>query len=108
MHSHVIDANLSEKMKASVMFAGPLLARFGKVSMPLPQGCKLGTRPMDVFIENMVAMNCSYTYDNGSYDLATDGLTATTVWQRFPSVTGTENLILMAVRAKGTTVVYNA
>jgi UDP-N-acetylglucosamine enolpyruvyl transferase len=48
------------------MFAGPLLARFDKVAMPTPQGCKLGTRPMDVFIDNMTKMGCKYTYDAGA------------------------------------------
>lgn len=95
-------------MKASVMFAGPLLARFDKVAMPTPQGCKLGTRPMDVFIDNMTKMGCKYTYDAGAYEVWTDGLQGTKIWQWFPSVTGTENLILMAVMAKGTTEIYNA
>ncbi len=106
--NHVIDPEISEKMKASVMFAGPLLARLWKASMPTPQWCKLWTRPMDVFIENMIAMNCTYTYDHGSYDIHTSWLQATEVRQRFPSVTGTENLILMAVKAKWQTIIYNA
>lgn len=63
INSHVIDPELSEKMKSSVMFTGPLLARFGRVSMPVPQGCKLGTRPLDVLIENMVHMGAQYTHD---------------------------------------------
>jgi len=108
INNHIIDPHLSEKMKASVMFAGPLLARLGKVSMPLPQWCKLGTRPMDVFIENMVAMNCTYSYDHWAYDLETTWVQSTTVRQWFPSVTGTENLILMAVIAQWTTTIYNA
>ena len=90
------------------MYAGPLLARFGKVSMPTPQGCKLGTRPLDAFIENMVQMGCDYTYTDGAYDLSCEELHGTTVWQWFPSVTATENVILMAVLAKGMTVIYNA
>ncbi|USN55232.1 MAG: hypothetical protein H6765_01130 [Candidatus Peribacteria bacterium] len=61
-----------------------------------------------MFIENMVAMNCSYNYDNGLYNISTPQITATQVWQWFPSVTGTENLILMAVKATGTTIIYNA
>lgn len=106
--NYVIDPDLSEKMKASVMFSGPLLARFGRVSMPLPQWCKLGARPMDTFIENMVDMGCEYHDDHGSYEIRTDWLRGTNVRQRFPSVTGTENLILMAVTAEGTTTITNA
>jgi len=103
-----IDTELSIKMKASVMFAGPLLARYGKVTMPTPQWCKLGTRPLDAFIENMEKMWCTYSYDAGAYTLSTIGLTWTTVRQRFPSVTATENVLLMAVLAAWTTVIYNA
>lgn len=106
--SFTIDPHLSEKMKASVMYAWPLLARFNKVSMPTPQWCKLGTRPMDAFIENMERMGCTYTYDQWSYEIETTHLQGKEIWQWFPSVTGTENLILMAVMAKGTTTIYNA
>lgn len=109
INSYIIDAELSEKMKAGVMFAGPLLARFGCVDMPMPQWCKLGTRPMDVMIENMVDMWASYTYEHGCYKLKTENwLIGNNVRQWFPSVTWTENLILMAVLAKWTTEIYNA
>lgn len=108
INNTTIDAGLSVKMKASVMYAGPLLARFGKVSMPTPQWCKLGTRPMDAFIENMEKMGCSYSYEEWIYVLRTEGLIGTEVRQWFPSVTATENTILMAVKAKWTTVIYNA
>lgn len=103
-----IDEELSIKMKASVMFAWPLLARFGKVTMPTPQWCKLGTRPLDAFIENMEKMWCTYTYATGAFKLSTTGLVWTTVRQRFPSVTATENVLLMAVLATWTTTIYNA
>ncbi len=109
IHSYEIDAELSIKMKASVMFSGPLLSRFGQVYMPTPQWCKLWTRPLDAFIENMKKMGCEYTYDNWAYTVTTQSwLVGTHVTQWFPSVTATENLILMAVRAKGTTVIENA
>ncbi len=107
--SHVINPELSKKMKASVMYSWPLLARFWKVSMPQPQWCKLWTRPLDAFIENMSHMWCEYTYTAWSYEVTCpDWLQWNSFTQRFPSVTATENLILMAVKAKGTTVVENA
>lgn len=68
--------------------------------MPMPQGCKLGARPMDVFIDNMVQMGATYEYVDGQFLLSCEKLQATDVWQWFPSVTGTENLILMAVCAE--------
>lgn len=109
VHNHIIDAELSDKMKASVMFMWPLLVRFGKATMPTPQGCKLGTRPLDALIENMITLGATYKHQDGTYFLTTNGwLKATEVRQRFPSVTGTENLILLASRVPGKTTIYNA
>ncbi len=107
--STVIDPELSKKMKASVMYSWPLLSRFGKVSMPLPQWCKLWTRPMDAFIENMTRMWCDYTNESGAYEISCPSwLKWTTITQWFPSVTATENLILMAVKANWETIIQNA
>ena len=108
VHNYVIDAELSDKMKASVMFLWPLLIRFGKAEMPSPQWCKLWTRPLDVLIDNMIAMGADYKHENGNYSLSTTWLTWTEVRQRFPSVTWTENLIILAARTPGTTIIYNA
>lgn len=108
LSSYEIDPVLSDKMKASVMFLGPLLARFGKAMMPTPQGCKLGTRPLDAFIGNMQKMGAQFTHEGGNYGFVAPKLQATTVRSREPSVTGTENLILLAVKTPGTTVIYNA
>ncbi len=106
--SFEIDPVLSEKMKASVMFLGPLLIRFGKAMMPTPQWCKLGTRPLDAFISNMEKMWAVFTHEGGMYGFESKWLQWTTVRSREPSVTGTENLILLAVRTPGTTTIYNA
>lgn len=109
VHSHTIDAELSDKMKASVMFMWPLLVRFWKATMPTPQWCKLGTRPLDALIENMITLWAKYEHKDGTYYLNTNGwLKGTEVRQRFPSVTGTENLILLASRTPGHTTIYNA
>ncbi len=108
VNSFELDPVLMDKMKAGSMFAWPLLQRFGKVTMPNPQWCKLGTRPMDVFIENMVSLGASYTYKDGAYVIQAKELRGAEVRQWFPSVTGTENLILLAVKAPGTTIIYNA
>jgi UDP-N-acetylglucosamine 1-carboxyvinyltransferase len=108
VNSFEIDPVLSEKMKASVMFLGPLLVRFGKAMMPTPQGCKLGTRPLDAFVGNMEKMGATFTHSGGNYGFTVKQLQATTVRSREPSVTGTENLILLAVKTPGTTLIYNA
>jgi len=76
--------------------------------MPTPQGCKLGTRPLDAFIGNMEKMGAQFTHEGGTYGFVAPKLQATTVRSREPSVTGTENLILLAVKTPGTTTIYNA
>jgi UDP-N-acetylglucosamine 1-carboxyvinyltransferase len=108
VNSYEIDPVLSEKMKASVMFLWPLLVRFGKAMMPTPQGCKLGTRPLDAFVGNMEKMGATFTHSGGNYGFTVKQLQATTVRSREPSVTGTENLILLAVKTPWTTLIYNA
>jgi UDP-N-acetylglucosamine 1-carboxyvinyltransferase len=108
VNSFEIDAELSDKMKASVMFLWPLLVRFGKAMMPTPQWCKLGTRPLDAFIGNMEKMWAIFTHEWGMYGFETKELKGTKVRSWEPSVTGTENLILLAVRTPGITTIYNA
>ncbi len=108
VNSYHIDPVLSEKMKASVMYLGPLLAKMGKAMMPTPQWCKLGTRPLDAFVENMEKMGASFTHEGGNYGFVADSLQGTKVRSREPSVTGTENLILLAVKTPGVTTIYNA
>src|SRR3990167_8088208 len=107
LNTYEIDPELSQKVKASVMFMAPLLHRFKKASMPIPGGCKLGTRPLDAFIDNMVQMGAKYQREKG-YFLEAENLKPGKVWSLFPSVTGTENLIMLACLIPGKTKIYNA
>jgi len=107
VNTYEIDPELSQKAKASVMFMGPLLLRFKKAAMPIPGGCKLGTRPLDAFIENMVDMGAKYVREKGYY-VEAEKLKATKIWSWFPSVTATENTVMIAVLTPGTTEIYNA
>lgn len=107
LNTYEIDPELSQKFKASVMFMGPLLLRFGKAYMPIPGGCKLGTRPLDAFLENMVQLGAKYVREKG-YFIEADKLKSAEITSWFPSVTGTENLIMMAVLVPGKTTIYNA
>lgn len=107
LNTYQIDPTLSQKVKAAVMFMAPLLVRFGRAYMPIPGGCKLGTRPLDAFIDNMIEMGATYKREQGYY-LEAKKLKAKKVWSWFPSVTATENLIMMAVLTKGVTEIYNA
>ena len=107
LNTYEMDPDLSQKAKASVMFMAPLLLKFKKAYMPIPGGCKLGTRPLDAFIDNMVQMGAKYKRDKG-YFIEAPQLKATKVWSWFPSVTGTENIIMLATLTPGTTEIYNA
>jgi UDP-N-acetylglucosamine 1-carboxyvinyltransferase len=105
--TYEIDPELSQKAKASVMFMGPLLIRFKKANMPIPGGCKLGTRPLDAFIDNMVQMGAKYIREKGYY-LEAEKLHGAKIWSWFPSVTATENAVMLAVLTPGLTEIYNA
>jgi UDP-N-acetylglucosamine 1-carboxyvinyltransferase len=107
VHTWEMDPELSQSIKASTMFMGPLLTRFGKSSMPIPGGCKLGTRPLDSLIEDMVKLGAKYKRERG-YFLEANNLKGGEIWSWFPSVTGTENIALLAARTPGKTTIYNA
>ena len=98
------------KMRASFILLGPMLARFGRVILPNPGGDRIGRRPVDYHVAAMERMGATIAYRNGYYFASAppDGLHGAHV--EFPRVTvmGTENVILAAVRSRGTTVIDNA
>lgn len=98
------------KLRGSVMLAGPLLARFNKSFIPKPGGDKIGRRPLDTHINGLVKLGAKYSYDNkkGLIVLESNGLKGANMLLDEPSVTGTANIIMAAVLAKGTTTIYNA
>ena len=100
---------LVAKMRASTAVMGPLLGRFGKAKIAMPGGCNLGARKIDMHILGLEALGVSFDTDHGYiYASAENGLTGTTVTLEFASVGATENLIMAAVRAAGTTGTDNA
>jgi len=107
VNTYEIDVELSHKVKASVMFMAPLLHRFGKAFMPVPGGCKLGSRPLDAFLDNMVQLGAEYKREKGYY-IEAKKLKGKKILSWFPSVTGTENLVMLATLTPGTTEIYNA
>ncbi len=92
------------------MFAGPLLARFGRVSFPHPGGDVIGPRPIDLFLSGFKAMGCNIELSNDRYAIEAQGgkLRGAEIFFRFVSVTGTETLMMAAVGAEGTTILRNA
>ncbi len=99
---------LVQKMRASFLVMGPLLARLGQARISLPGGCAIGSRPVDQHRKAFRAMGASFE-DEGGYMLGTaKPLSGATIFFDRPSHTGTENVIMGAVLAEGTTTIVNA
>ena len=99
----------SGRLRGSVMFAGPMLARFKKAYIPKPGGDKIGRRRLDTHIIGFEKLGASFEYNaDGFFQLSTDGLRGTYLVLDEPSVTGTANLLMAAVLAEGVTHIYNA
>lgn len=105
-----LDTKLSKHMRASVIFTGPILARYGEVSFPHPGGCVLGERPLDMFTESFRKMGASVSFENEKYQIKTGGkkLRGAEIFLRVSSHTVTETLLMAAVLADGITVIKNA
>jgi len=104
-----LDRGISEKMRGSIVLTGPLLARFGKVSFPVPGGCVIGARPINFFIEGFEKMGAETEFKNNRYYIKTKkgGLRGTEIFFKIPSVTATETFMMAGVLAKGKTVLKN-
>jgi UDP-N-acetylglucosamine 1-carboxyvinyltransferase len=100
----------SGKLRGSVMLAGPLLARFQKAYIPKPGGDKIGRRKLDTHIIGLQKLGAAFHFDDQKhyFQLSTEGLKGTSLLLDEPSVTGTANILMAAVMAEGTTVIYNA
>lgn len=96
------------RLRASFLIMGPLLARTGKVRIPLPGGCQIGARPIDLHLKGFASMGAKIKQGHGFVEARCDQLTGTRIYLDFPSVGATENLLLAACLAKGETVIENA
>lgn len=105
-----LPTDLAQKMRASIVLSGPLLARFGSVSFPHPGGCVIGKRPIDFFIEGFEQMGARHVYKDGRYTLTVIGgkLRGADIFLKKPSVTATETLMMAAILARGKTIIKNA
>ena len=100
---------LVKKMRASILVLGPLLAHFGQADVSLPGGCAIGTRPVDLHIRGLEAMGADITVEGGYIRARVDGrLKGATIIFDTVTVTGTENLLMAAALAEGTSVLENA
>jgi UDP-N-acetylglucosamine 1-carboxyvinyltransferase len=100
--------DLVKTMRASVLVLGPLLARNGRARVSLPGGCAIGERPIDLHVEGLRRMGASIAFEHGYVDARCDGLRGARIDFPVKTVTGTENLMMAAAIADGTTVLANA
>ena len=98
---------LMERMRSSILFLGPLLARTGQCTLYEPGGCCLGARPIDLHLAGLEALGAEFTWDRDRL-VCRGKLRGGAVTLPFPSVGATENLILAALGAEGTTTIYHA
>ncbi len=102
------DYDLVRRMRAAICVLGPLLARFGEATVPLPGGDNIGSRGLDLHIAGLNRLGADIRNEHGFLIATADRLAGATVWLDFPSVGATENLLMASVLAKGTTVIDNA
>jgi UDP-N-acetylglucosamine 1-carboxyvinyltransferase len=101
--------DLVKTMRASILVLGPLLARMGKARVSLPGGCAIGARPIDFHLQGLTKMGAHLDLEDGYVNAFTDNcLSGATIYFDVPSVTGTENILMASVLAKGVTVIKNA
>ncbi len=97
------------KMRASFLVMGPLLARVGKARIPLPGGCAIGSRPIDLHLKGFQAMGATIDMENGCIEARINGrLQGAKIYLDIASVGATENIMMAATLAEGTTIIENA
>ena len=99
---------LVKSMRASILVLGPMLARFGEAVVSLPGGCAIGSRPVNLHIEGLVKMGADVHVEGGYIHAKARRLKAARLVMDLVTVTGTENLMMAATLAEGTTVIENA
>ena len=95
-------------MRASVQVMGPLLARLGSAEIALPGGCAIGTRPLDIHLDGLRRLGARIEEVEGRIVAKAEVLKGADIVLRYPSVGATENILMAATLAQGTTVIRNA
>lgn len=95
------------QMRASIVVMGPLLARNGHAKVAMPGGCAIGKRPIDLHLKGFQALGVKIIQKNGYIEAIADELIGNTIYLDFPSVGATQNIMMAAVKAKGTTIIEN-
>ncbi len=105
--NNALDYGKVKKIRASFLLAGALLARFGRASIAMPGGCSIGLRPVDLHLKGFEALGASCETEHGIINITANRLTGCEIYLDFPSVGATENIMLAATLAEGTTVIRN-
>ena len=100
--------HLVERMRASISVLGPLLARIGRATVAMPGGDDFGSRPIDMHLQGLEQLGATFTHQHGDIQAQAKVLKGAEVFLEFPSVGATENLLMAAVLARGTTTIENA
>lgn len=108
INSHQAPYDYVSKMRASVLVMGPLLARLGQARIPLPGGCAIGTRPIDLHLKGFEALGVRIGMEHGYITACAPKLTGARIYLDYPSVGATENIMMAAALAAGTTILENA
>ena len=108
IQQYVAPYELVKTMRASILVLGPMLARFGQAEVSLPGGCAIGTRPVNLHLQGLAAMGADITVENGYIKARAKRLKGAKIVLDLVTVTGTENLMMAATLADGTTVLENA
>ncbi|MGB3367607.1 MAG: UDP-N-acetylglucosamine 1-carboxyvinyltransferase [Acidaminobacteraceae bacterium] len=106
--SYEAPEELLREMRAAFYVMGPLLARRGIAKIPMPGGCAIGSRPIDLHLKGFVAMGATVELGHGVVEVRAEKLVGATIYLDFPSVGATENIMMAATLAEGVTVIQNA
>jgi len=108
LNNHEAPYDLVRKMRASILVLGPLVARLKKARVSLPGGCAIGARPINLHLKGLRSLGADIELAHGYVDAAAGKLSGAEIYLDIATVTGTENLMMAAVTADGTTVLRNA
>ena len=100
--------SLVERMRASIVVLGPLLARIGRARVAMPGGDDFGSRPIDMHLQGLEQLGARFSHEHGDINGEADRLVGAEVFLEFPSVGATENLLMASVLAEGVTIIENA
>ena len=107
LSGYTIDSEMMSKLRASIVFAAPLLSRCGKAEFTMPGGCNIGTRPIDIHLAAFEKMGVDVECTDGNVKCKVNELHSADIYLPLPSVGATENVMLLASKGKGITRIYN-